>query len=159
MELDERNSYELQYWFLVGPWQGGFASPGSIPTAPVAPQPLEQIQRPLGWWEEPRGPSQPAQQRLEAGDLSLHSFCCSTVGMEQPEDISGDFRARTSSPHRPVRTVALGAELGSWRVPTSETLATAGMGDVGQAPQSLRFLPAQTSVQPTPALGRFTEQQ
>lgn len=125
----------------------------------LLPSPWNRFKDPWVGGKSHVGPSQPAQQRLEAGDLSLHSFCCSTVGMEQPEDISGDFRARTSSPHRPVRTVALGAELGSWRVPTSETLATAGMGDVGQAPQSLRFLPAQTSVQPTPALGRFTEQQ
>lgn len=63
------------------------------------------------------------------------------------------------SPQACVHCSTLGAELGSCRVPASETLTTVGMGDVGQAPWPLRFLPAQMSVQPTPALGRFTEQQ
>lgn len=40
MELDESYSYQLQYWFLVGPWQGSFAPPEPVPAAPVAPQPL-----------------------------------------------------------------------------------------------------------------------
>lgn len=50
-------------------------------------------------------------------------------------------------------------ELGSCCVPAPETLTVVRMGDVGQAPQPLHFLPAQTSARPTPAPGRFTEQQ
>lgn len=82
-----------------------------------------------------------------------------TASAGAPWGWSSQRTFRRTSGHGSPPPAGPGAELGSCCIPAPETLATVGMGDVGQAPWPLRFLPAQMSVQPTPALGRFTEQQ
>lgn len=141
MELDGSYRYELQFWLLVGPGQGSFASPGSVPAASVAPQPLGQIQRPLGLWEQQHGATQ----------ASLGTSPC-TVSAAAP----GDGAARGHL--RGLRPWSSFPRTGSRAGLLPRDTSHGGMGDVGQAPQPLRFLPAQPCVQPTRALGRFTEQ-
>lgn len=70
------------------------------PQPVLLPSPWDGFEDPWAGGNSHEGPAQPAQLWLEAGDLSGHSFCWSTLGMEQPEDVSGDFRARISSPRR-----------------------------------------------------------
>lgn len=137
VELDGSYRCELQVWFLVGPGHGSFASPGSCGLCCSAA--LGTDSEPPGLWEQQAGAT-PAWGPLQAQLLLQHP------GVEQPGDISGDLGHGAPFPWEQ-----------SWA--PAQRHRRGGMGDVGQAPRPLRFLPAQPSVQPTPALGRFTEQQ